>query len=239
MRGHVLALAALLLVSGAAAAQSVELAVENAPGDQQITAGDSVDLSMDLNVSVSGTTCTSEFAIPGNATIDASVQGSAPEGASNEVSGQEVTVTVPQGDHGNVEDAHQEVLSPTVSLSTSGGITEDYTVDLTVGGETAEATADPTTCEPGDFPAASDTTTVSVDVAADEEPEPEDDGSTDDGSTDGTTDDGTTDDGTTDGSTDGGTDDGTTDDGDNGIPAPGAVAALVAALGAAASRARR
>jgi MYXO-CTERM domain-containing protein len=239
MRGHVIALAALLLVSGPAAAQSVELAIENAPEDQQITAGNTAALSMDLNVSVSGTTCVEAIALPGNATADLTVQGSAPEGASNSASGQEIAFEVPQGDHGNAEDPYQEVQSAAISVQTSGGVSEDYTLEVGLTGATSAVTAD-MSCFPGEFPASEDTASVTVDVAADQaatDGRANDGGSMDGGADGGSTDGGSMDDGGAPDDSDDATDGGPEDDGSD-TPAPGAVAALVAALGAALARRR-
>lgn len=238
MRVRVLVLTAILVVSGGAAAQeaSTELVAEDPPAAQEIQAGESVAVTFSANFTISGTSCSGSVEVPGNATGEASVQGSAPSGASNTVEAGELAFTVPDGDHGTTPagEAYSEAQPATVTLSTEGGLTENYTVSLSLSAATAEVDASPT-CLPGTFPAAeTGSVSVTVDVIRDQQPA-DDDVDGDDG-TDGT--DGTDGGNGTDGTdgTDGGADGGDGDE-ENGTPLGPALAPLAA--GAAALMRRR
>ncbi len=165
MRLPLVLIAALVLVMPAAAqGASLELSALNAPAEEQVTAGESIDLGFDVAINVSETTCLSDVELPMNAT--ASVQ----QGASAEEA--PFSFTVPSGDYA-IMDPHEDETSVTVTVDTEPGVTEDYTIEVGL-----QAVFDGVEVEPGectsDFPSAeSDLLSTTLMIEADEEPEVE------------------------------------------------------------------
>lgn len=177
MKGRVLALVGILALTGSAAAQSVDLAITAAPANATLTAGESKDLSFDVNLRVEGYDCAQSVDLPVNLTSSVVTQGSAPPNASTNASQAALTFTVPAGSHheapaGNQSGPYNETKSATVTVSTQGGVRSNYTVDL-------EAQAifngtSTTSCVPNQFPSAqSDPSTVPIRILADEPPKEE------------------------------------------------------------------
>ncbi len=175
----------VLALAGSAVAQnqsaSVSLVLENPPQAQEITAGESVDLGVDVNLTVSGISCTQSVPLPMNVT--AALSGSFPDNASHTATPGALEFTVPQGAHNSETSGtpleeqggpYNEVQTGTVSLETASGIRQGYTVNVELVAETPGATSEG--CVPMEIPATtSDPVSVPVQVAADNPPDPGDD----------------------------------------------------------------
>lgn len=215
--------AVLLAFAGAAQAQTVNLEASDPPEDQTITAGDSVDLSFTATLTVEDTACTESVEVPGNAT--ASMQSARDD---VQASTDPLSFTL-EGDTSHAlpseNPTYEDEDSGTVTVETSGGVTEDYQLDVDLFAETdAVEFQDPDGACEDDIPAAtSNPLTVSITVEADEEPEEEDDGTGDE-------DDNTTGDNEDD--TDGGADDAQSPEDENGLPLPAILAPFAAGLAA-------
>lgn len=151
-----------LLMPAAAQAATVDISASNAPAEAEVTAGESVDLTFDVDLNVSDTACAEDVELPGNGTATVE-QGATAEDAP-------FSFTVPAGEYTLIGE-HEDQTSVTVTVATEPGVTEEYTTDV---GLQAETTAvQPENCS-SEFPAAeSDTLTATLIVAADEEPEEE------------------------------------------------------------------
>lgn len=180
MRGRVLAIVAVLALAGPASAQQVSLAIESAPEDRQITAGESVDLGSDVNITVSGVDCAEPVDLPVNLTADVS-EPAPPPNASTTAEQGVLTFTVPQGSHhsetsgtpiGNESGPYQAVQTGTIPVSTASGVRQNYTAEVSIQAVFDGLTTE--TCVPQEFPSAqSDPVAVTLDVIADDPPEPE------------------------------------------------------------------
>lgn len=160
----VIVVALILLIPAAAQAATVELSASNAPEEAEVTAGQSVDLTFDVALSVSETACAQEVDLPGNGTAMVQ-QGATAEDAP-------FSFTVPAGEYTLVGE-HEDQTSVTVTVDTEPGVTEGYTMD--VGLQAVTTAVQPQNCS-SEFPAAeSDTLTTTLIVAADQEPEEEED----------------------------------------------------------------
>ncbi len=219
MRFRLLVLAVVVALAFPAAAQdaTVELEISNASEEEQVTAGESVDLGFDVAITVDGATCYSAVDLPVNATGTPSTQGAT-------VTDDEVAFSLGPGD--STLETYQEQTSASVAVDTESGQTQDSTLEVDLqanfGGLESESCIQ-------SFPAAeSNVLTTTITVQADQEP-PEDDendtGGDDDGDDPNGPDDGA------DGGAGGPADDGEPAE-ENGSPLPAALA-LVAALGAA------
>lgn len=155
-------LAFALLVPAAAQAATVNLEASQAPAEEEVTAGESVDLSFDVQLTVSDTSCVSEVELPMNATA------SLEQGATAEPT--PFSFTIPAGDY-NIAGEHQDDQSVTVTVETEPGVTEEYNMDI--GLQAAFDGLSPDECAT-EFPATeSDSLTTTLVVQPDEEPEEE------------------------------------------------------------------
>lgn len=176
----------VLALAGSAVAQnqsaSVSLVLENPPQAQEITAGESVDLGIDVNLTVSGISCSQSVPLPTNVT--AALSGSFPDNATHTATPGALEFTVPEGAHSSETSGtpleeqggpYNEVQTGTVSLDTAPGIRRGYTVNVELVAETPGATSE--ACLPMEIPATtSDPVAVPVQIAADNPPDPGDDG---------------------------------------------------------------
>lgn len=230
MKARVLTIAALLALSGSAAAQSMSLTLKNAPTSDDITAGDSVNYPIDVNMKASGFECAEPVDVPVNLTAVANAQA-APTNASHTPQPASLTFTIPEGIYqptGTPVDnqtggEYNETQSAEVGMETASGVRQNYTVTLEITAESPGLSSE--SCN-GDIPeATSDPAAVEINVTADDPPEPaggDEDGGTGPGTTPGG----------------GNTTGNETGDEGNGIPAPTALVPL-AVFGAAVAYRRR
>lgn len=157
----VLAMAALLALSGLAAAQTASVTVTPATEAISIEGGQSSSVDVDVTLRLDQFSCLQSQTFP----VNVSVSGA--RGVTGTPSPATLEYQVPQGIHDSSTPAgaYNETQTTTVSIQAPSGQAQGFSADVTVTG--LFPGANPQTCGPNAFPQAEGSGAITVDVQPD------------------------------------------------------------------------